>query len=574
MIQAPLPIDEAKRLEALAAYAILDTDSEEAFDDLTAIAAAICGTPIALMSLIDAHRQWFKSHHGLAVRQTPRELAFCAHAILQNETFVVPDAMLDARFERNPLTTGAQNVRFYAGTPLIDSGGHALGTLCVIDHVPRELTAFQLESLGRLGRLAMCQMELRRERDTSHAKVRATTALLGNLGQDIRAPLSKYVGLADQLAGTQLTPVQAELVEQLQTGSGQLLNTLNNVIDYASLDNGQIRLAAQPFDLRRLVDSSMAEYAGAAAGKDIALQLAWSSTAKTLRVGDPGRVTQVLRNLLDNAIRYTERGRVTLSVSDGSGESELRLQVEDTGIGIAPERVHALFQTPALTPADAPHTHGTISLGLTIVGQLVRLMGGDCGAISHLGTGSRVWCSMALPPATHTLYADTSRAETSRAATAANAGDARDLSGYAVLVVAEDAVSLMLLLRLLQRHKCEVTVAGFGPESAEVCRVQEFDLVLVDEVLPGMSGYAVAAQIRALSGRWNKHMPIVALTADSSQMTHALCVEVGITDQIEKPLSRKQFDAALTRCIGPSVGDRPSAGDQDRMFNRGISRSA
>ncbi|MEH2306150.1 sensor domain-containing diguanylate cyclase [Nostoc sp.] len=161
---APLYRNEAERLKALADYNILDTLPEQAFDDLTAIAAYICKTPIALISLVDADRQWFKSNIGLKVRETPRESAFCSHAILQPENIlVVPNAIKDDRFANNPLVKSNSKIRFYAGAPLVTPNGFPIGTLCVMDTVPRQLSYQQLDALRRLTRQVIAQMELIQE---------------------------------------------------------------------------------------------------------------------------------------------------------------------------------------------------------------------------------------------------------------------------------------------------------------------------------------------------------------------------------------------------------------------------
>ncbi len=236
MQHPPLPEDEAERLAELERHEVLDTPPEGAFDDLTRLASRICETPVSLVSLVDEHRQWFKSRTGTEATETPREQAFCAHAILRpEELFVVEDSLQDRRFRDNPLATGDAPVRFYAGMPLVTSSGHALGTLCVIDHRPRRLSEAQRESLRILADQVVTQLELRRacreleaERDRADRATAARDALLERLARDVRSPLDLLEGLGERLRDAELSPEQARHVERLEQSAATLRDGLES----------------------------------------------------------------------------------------------------------------------------------------------------------------------------------------------------------------------------------------------------------------------------------------------------------------------------------------------------------
>ena len=181
--------NEKKRLKVLWQYEVLDTVPEELFDDLTELAARICEAPIAMISLVDEKRQWFKSRIGTDVRETSREVSFCSHAIRQSDLFIVPDATLDKRFARNPLVTSEPRIRFYAGAPLITPDGYALGTLCVLDKSPRQLRQEQKQALTILARHVVSQLELRR-RSRELVRVREEKKQTQDQVEQLRAELA------------------------------------------------------------------------------------------------------------------------------------------------------------------------------------------------------------------------------------------------------------------------------------------------------------------------------------------------------------------------------------------------
>ena len=227
---------EEDRLSALRRYKILDTAPEQRFDDLALLASQICAAPMALLTLVDADRQWFKSRVGTSVAETSRSIAFCACAIRQRNLFVIPDASQDAQFRDNPLVTGEMHIRFYAGAPLITPDGHALGTICVLDRVSRTLTPEQLEALDALKRQAEAQLELRRnlvelkhaldERDRAEA---AQTTLIGELrtALDSVNKLGALIPFCSACQFNMVIPADPQSIPTVTDGVVQMLRSKN-----------------------------------------------------------------------------------------------------------------------------------------------------------------------------------------------------------------------------------------------------------------------------------------------------------------------------------------------------------
>jgi anti-sigma regulatory factor (Ser/Thr protein kinase) len=289
--------DEATRLAALRSYRILDTDPEAAFDDLALLASHVCGTPIALISLVDEDRQWFKSHVGLDVRETHRSLSFCAHAIQQEGMFVIPDATQDPRFRDNPFVRDEPHIRFYAGSPLVTPEGAALGTLCVVDHVPRSLTAEQRRALDALRRQVEAQLALRR-----------------NLA-DLQAALTER----DRAEAD-----QARLVKDLRHALDEV-SRLTALMPYCSTCELNVVIPASPAAIPKVSEGVT----------HILQEKGWSDT-------DIMKVELALDEALANAIRHGCKGDASKQVQcvvTFGGADGLTIVVRDPGPGFDPGAV-------------------------------------------------------------------------------------------------------------------------------------------------------------------------------------------------------------------------------------------
>jgi len=399
MRAAPLPPDEAGRIEALLQAGVLDTLPEPVFDDVAALAGHICGTPIALVSLIDDHRQWFKARVGLEARETPRDLAFCAHAILEPGLTEIEDASSDERFSDNPLVTGVPGIRFYAGAPLIVRGGHALGTLCVIDRVPRRLGEAQRAALATLSRHVAAELDLRRQaralalevaaRQRAEAQLRERNETLKSfaylVAHDLKAPLRGIFGYARELVGLHAAEMgerARHCADQIVAASRSLDSLLDDLLHYASVETETP--AWSELDLAAIVDGVLGE-------RRLAIEQLHAEVTKDVspvRVfGWERGVRQVLSNLVDNALKYSQHSsppRVHIAAVSLGEAVELR--VSDNGIGFDMrhhEQIYGLFNR--LVRASDFTGNGA---GLAIVRSLLDKQGGRIWATAEPGKGA------------------------------------------------------------------------------------------------------------------------------------------------------------------------------------------
>ena len=390
-IPFPIPHNESERLEALASFKILDTSPEADFDELTSLASEICQTPIALVSLIDEKRQWFKSAHGFSVSETPRELAFCAHTIVnQNEIMVVNDARRDARFAQNPLVTGDPSVIFYAGVPLVTDDGYAVGSLCVIDHEPKQLTDRQLRAMRTLAKQVLTQMELRRKIATlqkaNEGLLEANTFIqkfATTAAHDIKNPLSSILLTSQALqmrlkAGDDRTK---SLVDLTISSSRKLMTLVDEMLQYSTAPATLIT-NQQSIELNKLLKNVVELI-------DIPQSITVNfPRTNHLLICSGVALEQIFINLITNAVRYNDKAEGVIDIRFSDQGDAYQFKVTDNGMGIAEKNLVKIFEKDViLNVIDRFNKKGT-GLGLYTVKSLVEKLQGNIQATSRIGEGT------------------------------------------------------------------------------------------------------------------------------------------------------------------------------------------
>ena len=526
----PIAEDEVERINKLKKYQVLNTNEESSFARLTELARLFFNMPVVTITFMDEETQYLKSVHGLGgVCTTTRKVAICNYTVLSDKVFVVADLAADTRFSQNPLVTEWPKIRFYAGAPIImheDGKKYRLGSLCLMDMEPHyDFNDEKANILAQFAMMAADALQLQDQQRNAKYANEMKSEFLANMSHEIRTPMNGIIGMVEMLSETRLSVEQREYVENIKVSNEHLLAIINGILDLSKVEAGKMTIDFIPMNLSSLCNEVVSLFSIKARQRGLILDYHYTESLSPYVKGDPVRLKQVMVNLVNNAIKFTrEGGRVTIDIHhmqhnpclddenchqaqvqahddniikpDNYDEKDdkssltpyqamtLCIEVTDTGVGIKPESLEAIFDAYDQANKSTHRLYGGTGLGLSVCKSLVDLMGGYIEVESTVGLGTTFRVLLPLPTISAEDY------ETWQAAndfTMTLPSD--ELVGH-ILLVEDDSVNAMIAKKALTNSGHTVTHVNDGQQAIETFTLypDRYDVILMDHHMPIMDG--------------------------------------------------------------------------------------
>jgi signal transduction histidine kinase len=534
-------LNDSARLEALRNSNLMDSPPEERYDRLTRLAARALRCPVALLSLVDNHRQFFKSCVGLPEpfatgRQTPLSGSICQYAVSTGKPLIIDDARTHPLVADNKAITEL-GVIAYAGIPVLGADGATLGSFCVIDTEPRQWQADEIAMLSDLAASVMTEISLTQAKEAAESANRAKDRFLAVLSHELRTPLSPALMLAEEIehnrdVGEEVRQSAATIRRNIEMQT----SLIDDLLDVTRIENGKLALRRESVDLHAVIAESIRQLRPDAEAKRITLHLRLRAM-RTALMGDPWRLQQVVMNLLKNSIKFTPAGGKILIGTTNVAADRVAVAVSDTGLGIAPPLLAELFEPFQQGGRQMTRQFGGLGLGLAICRGIVESHGGTIRAASD-GKGRGATITFELPLAPSALPAPAPTAPFKP----------RPGARLNILLVEDHEDTLKAMARLLRRLNHEVTTAATVEEARSAADAGIFDLLISDVGLPDGTGLQLMQDL--LSSRPIKG---IALTGYGSEADVEKTLQAGFSSHLTKPINFPDLEAAIMR-VAESMG--------------------
>lgn len=572
----PLALDDKARIAKLDEYQVLNTNNEPAFSRLTDLVKLFFDVPIVAITFMDEDTQYLKSAQDLGdLCTTPREVAICNYTVLTDEVFMVADLAHDDRFDHNPLVTEAPYLRFYAGAPILlheDNKTYRLGSLCLMDTKPNNnFDDKQAKLLAQFAVMTADALQLQQKQYRARRANEMKSEFLANMSHEIRTPMNGIIGMVEMLDDTKLSAEQKSYIDNIKVSTEHLLAIINGILDLSKVESGKMTIDAVPMNLSTLCDEVVNLFSVKARQRGLTLDYHFTEELPPYVKGDPVRLKQILANLVNNAIKFTrEGGRVSIDVrhapscgnqkcqalSSGTKNNQnadrnqtndtvdyrdmmLCIDVTDTGVGIKPESLDAIFDAYNQADKSTHRLYGGTGLGLSVCKSLVNLMGGHIWVDSEVGVGTSFKVLLPL------LSIDAPQYKAWKQSVTTDNSPTSKHTGH-VLLVEDDNVNAIIAKKALRSSGHAVTHVTDGQQAIEAFSEypDRYDVILMDHHMPIMDG--IQATIK-LHERFDdgELPPIIALTANAMDGEREKYLEVGMQDYCTKPFKKEQLNALV-----------------------------